>query len=296
MSKGIERPELHEASRELLQGPLKHAKAAALAAALVPLASVMAAPASAQDVSCASSGTICGFVWYDADNNGIQDANELPAEGVKVYLLQTGVDPVETETDPQGFYFFMAENGTFTISAVLPAGTQATKPNEGLDDTVDSDGIPDGFGNSVAENVVVQNNVNPNTDFGLYEAPVGQPPPGTGTPGFWKNHPEAWPVSSITVGGETYTIDDAIAWLRRVGKDKTTTMFSSLVPAMLNVMVGNDDSCVASTIAAANAWMATYGPVGSNVSASSDAWAEGEPLHSHLDNYNNGRLCAPHRQ
>jgi hypothetical protein len=74
-------------------------------------------------------------------------------------------------------------------------------------------------------------------------------------------------------------------------------MFSSLVPAMLNVMVGNDDSCVASTIAAANAWMATYGPVGSNVPASSDAWAvEGEPLHSHLDAYNNGLLCAPHRQ
>ena len=37
-------------------------------------------------------------------------------------------------------------------------------------------------------------------------------------------------------------------------------MFSSLVPAMLNVMAGNDDSCVASTIDAANAWLATYPP------------------------------------
>ena len=61
-------------------------------------------------------------------------------------------------------------------------------------------------------------------------------------------------------------------------------MFSSLVPAMLNLMIGNDGSCVASTIAAANAWMATYGPVGSNVAASSLAWTVGEPLHRQLDN------------
>ena len=84
--------------------------------------------------------------------------------------------------------------------------------------------------------------------------------------GYWKNHPDAWPVDArITVGGVTYTKAQAIAWLGKVGKDKTTTMFSSLVPAMLNVLIGNDGSCVNSTIAAANAWMATYGPVGSNV-------------------------------
>jgi hypothetical protein len=52
---------------------------------------------------------------------------------------------------------------------------------------------------------------------------------------------------------------------------------------------------VSGTIAEADAWMATYGPVGSNVPASSPAWSEGEPLHRQMDNYNNGRLCAPHR-
>lgn len=122
--------------------------------------------------------------------------------------------------------------------------------------------------------------------------PVAQP--GTGTPGYWKNHPEAWPVSSITIGGVTYTRDQAIAWLDRVGKDKTTTMFSSLVPAKLNVLVGNDSSCVASTIALADEWMAIH-PVGSGVHASSLAWKIGEPLHRLMDNYNNGMLCAPHR-
>jgi hypothetical protein len=93
----------------------------------------------------------------------------------------------------------------------------------------------------------------------------------------------------------TYTKAQAIWWLGKVGKDKTTTMFSSLVPAMLNVLIGNDGSCVNAAIAAGNAWMATYGPVGSGVAASSYAWSVGEPTHQTLDAYNNGLLCAPHR-
>ena len=77
-------------------------------------------------------------------------------------------------------------------------------------------------------------------------------------------------------------------------------MFSSLVSAMLNVMIGNDGSCVNSTIATAQIWMqappAGYGPVGSNVAGSSYAWSIGEPLQYQMDSYNNGLLCAPHRQ
>ena len=73
-------------------------------------------------------------------------------------------------------------------------------------------------------------------------------------------------------------------------------MFSSLVPAMLNVMIGNEDSCVARTIEAANSWMAKDGlRPGRGVHPASFAWKVGEPLHRLLDNYNNGMLCAPHR-
>jgi hypothetical protein len=63
---------------------------------------------------------------------------------------------------------------------------------------------------------------------------------------------------------------------------------------MLNVLIGNDNSCVATTITAANAWMAAN-PLGSKVAGSSAAWAEGEPWHQQMDAYNNGLLCAPHR-
>ena len=135
---------------------------------------------------------------------------------------------------------------------------------------------------------------NSSTDFGFLVSPLEQP--GTGTPGYWKNHPEAWPVESITVGGTEYTKAQAIAWLDKPGKDKTLTLFSSLVAAKLSVLVGNDSTCVASTITAADEWMQVSGPVGSGVHAASLAWKLGEPLHRLMDNYNNGMLCAPHRE
>ena len=277
---------MQEQTQQLLQGPLKHIRSAALAAALLPLASVAATPAAAQSSQCASGG-VCGFVWNDTNNNGVQDAGEAGIEGASVTIGSYAVP-----TDSQGFYYLLVEQGTYEISVQIPPGTQPSPVNVGGDDTLDSDGVDDHLGNSVAT-LTYDSFADANTDFGFYAPPVTAP--GTGTPGYWKNHPEAWPVSSITVGGVTYTRDQAIAWLDRVGKDRTVTMFSSLVPAMLNVAIGNDDSCVASTIAAAQKWMATYGPVGSNVHAASYAWKIGEPLHRLMDDYNNGGLCAPHR-
>jgi hypothetical protein len=125
---------------------------------------------------------------------------------------------------------------------------------------------------------------------------VPPPPraPGTGTPGFWKNHPQAWPVDSIVIGGVTYTKAQAIAILKTSGGDKTLTMFAQLVSAKLNVLVGNESSCVAATITAADAWLTAF-PLGSGVRGSSNAWKLGEPLKNTLDAYNNGELCAPHR-
>jgi hypothetical protein len=289
MSQDVRQNELHEKTQRLLDGPLKHIRAAALAAALLPLASVMVTPASAQTV-CASGG-VCGTVFNDTNNNGIQDAGETGIEGVKVFVCQLcdGTDTIAGETGPTGSYSLLfVPFGPTTVSALIPTGTQASPPNVG-DDTFDSDGVPDGGGFSVAYSDA--NGLA--TDFGFHTSAVQSP--GTGTPGYWKNHPEAWPVSSITVGGQTYTKAQAIAWLGKVGKDKSTTMFSSLVPAMLNILIGNDGSCVNGTIAAANTWMTAH-PVGSSVAGGSAAWAAGEPLHIIMDNYNNGLLCAPHRQ
>lgn len=120
--------------------------------------------------------------------------------------------------------------------------------------------------------------------------------PGTGTPSYWKNHPEAWPVEAIDIGGVTYTKAEAIEYMDMPKKgDKTIAMFRALVAAELNVFIGNVSSCIAGTIDDTDAWMATHGPVGSGVKARSDAWQEAEELYEKLDSYNNGELCAPSR-
>lgn len=278
---------LAQQTQQLLQGPLKHVAAAGLAAALVPLAAV--AVVQAEPRSCQSGGNVCGMVWSDTNNNGVRDAGELPIAGAVVTL-----DGVSTATNAEGYYQFATGLGTFQVIVQIPNGTQPSPPNVGADDTIDSDGVNDNMGNSIATVVLTQDqDFSADTDFGFWVPPVVQP--GTGTPGYWKNHPEAWPVEVITVGGVEYTKAQALELLDAVGKDRTLTMFSSLVPAKLNVLIGNDPSCVSSTIEAADAWLAAY-PVGSGVHAASLAWKRGEPLHRLMDNYNNGMLCAPHRE
>jgi len=111
------------------------------------------------------------------------------------------------------------------------------------------------------------------------------------TPGYWRNHPEAWPVDDITIGGITYSMDEAIALIFHPTQgDKTYNMFEHLVAAKLNVLMGCDSSCIAEVIEDADDWMAIH-PVGSDVDGDSDAWDEGEPLLMMLDDYNNGFLC-----
>jgi len=288
MSQESRHAEVRQKTQHLLHGSLKHVRAAGLAAALIPLAVVAVRTADGQ--SCSSSGIVCGVVWNDVNNNGIQDAGEPVIENAVVTLGES-----TKATDVNGFYEFAVKPGTYEILVQIPPGMQPSPSNVGTSDTLDSDGVTDGIGNVIGPVTLVSSGIfNSSTDFGFSIPSVN--PPGTGTPGYWKNHPEAWPVQTITVGGVSYTKAQAIAWLEAVGKDRTTTMFSSLVSAKLNVISGTASSCIASTIDDADVWMAASGPVGSGVHAASLAWKLGEPLHRRLDNYNNGMLCAPHRE
>jgi hypothetical protein len=129
----------------------------------------------------------------------------------------------------------------------------------------------------------------------LFEIPDVPTNPGTGTPGYWMNHPDAWPLDEITIGGVIYSKTDAIGFMKDPVKgDKTYTMFPALVATKLNLLIGNDPECVEETVTEADNWMAMY-PVGSGVTGNSDAWKDGEPLYWMLDEYNNGLLCAPSR-
>ena len=119
--------------------------------------------------------------------------------------------------------------------------------------------------------------------------------PGVGTPGYWKNHPEAWPVEEITIGGITYTKAEAIEIMKMPGeKDKSITLFRAVVAATLNVEIGNCDWCIPNELDFANDYWFFHFPVGSGVRGNSDAWHyfAGEATYLKLDAYNNGLDCA----
>ena len=223
-------------------------------------------------------------VFLDLDRDGIQDPGEPGIGGVTVHLVDWfGAVLATTTTDATGWYQFGVEAGTFQV-VVEPASFGAGAPLEGLTSTIGTDDL--------TRTVLDANDFT--YDF-PYAPPIPITAPGTGTLGYWKNHPEAWPVDEITVGGVTYTRDQAIALLKTAGKgDKTFDLFHQLVPAILNVLVGNDGSCVGAAIAAADAWLAAH-PLGSGVKAKDWTTSGGDTLHSTLDAYNNGLLCAPHR-
>jgi hypothetical protein len=81
--------------------------------------------------------------------------------------------------------------------------------------------------------------------------------------------------------------------MRHSSQDKTYLVAQELIAAKLNVNCRNTNaSCIASQIAAADAWLCDH-PIGSGVGGGSSAWNQIKAVHALLEKYNTGRLCAP---
>ncbi|MCB9262903.1 MAG: carboxypeptidase regulatory-like domain-containing protein [Flavobacteriales bacterium] len=84
-------------------------------------------------------------VWYDLNNNGLQDNGEPGVPGVRVRLLDnTGNTVIDsTTTSGLGYYIFneLAAEDYFiqVVSSTLPSGYTFVTQNAGSDDKVDSD-------------------------------------------------------------------------------------------------------------------------------------------------------------
>jgi hypothetical protein len=121
--------------------------------------------------------------------------------------------------------------------------------------------------------------------------------PGTGTPGYWKNHPDAWPVDEICLDGTCFTKEEAIEILDGpVAGDKWITQFKAYVAAYLNVEIGNcrpycDSGWGVLDLDDGYTWLVNN--LGDRpVKARSDEWqySHGEAIYWCLDDYNNGYL------
>lgn len=111
------------------------------------------------------------------------------------------------------------------------------------------------------------------------QPPVPSQPPHT--IGYWKNHPEVWPVTSMVICGNSLTQSELISILAAPPRgDVTIIMGKQLIAARLNIAVGN--SCPLTTNA--EAWLCSHGGIG----ASRKQWDGGEDLKNALDEFNNG--------
>ncbi|MFO1430472.1 MAG: SdrD B-like domain-containing protein [Candidatus Competibacteraceae bacterium] len=84
-------------------------------------------------------------VWYDSDNDGVQDANEPGLAGVTVKLRDsTGTTVLATTvTDGNGNYEFAGlPAGTYVVEFVSPAGYTRSPQDAGGNDNLDSDANP----------------------------------------------------------------------------------------------------------------------------------------------------------
>ena len=106
------------------------------------------------------------------------------------------------------------------------------------------------------------------------------------TIGYWKNHPEAWPVSTLTVGDQTYDQNELLDMLKNAkAKDATYMLAAQLIAAKLNVANGVDSTSISETIDDADAFLIEH-PIGSNPRGADRSYAL--ELKDALDYFNNG--------
>jgi len=112
------------------------------------------------------------------------------------------------------------------------------------------------------------------------------------TQGYWKNHPNAWPVTTLTLGSQTYSQTELLAILNTpVHGDASIILAHQLIAAKLNIAAGSDPTPISSTIAHADSLLSGFsGKLPYNVAPSSNIGQMMVSDASTLDNYNNGHL------
>jgi prepilin-type N-terminal cleavage/methylation domain-containing protein len=72
-----------------------------------------------------SAARVLGVVFHDVDQNGVRDQGEVPLSNVLIRCS----DGSQTQTAPDGRYWFVLPPGSYTVQEVDPVGVSSTTPN-----------------------------------------------------------------------------------------------------------------------------------------------------------------------
>lgn len=250
-------------------------------------------------------------VWYDDNNNGIQESGEAGVPGVTVNLFNCqDLLLASTITNADGFYYFGdLVPGDYNVGFVLPAGYSFSPQDQGTDDATDSDADP--ITGMAICTTLDPGEYDPTWDAGIYREPQDGC---TRTIGFWKNHagtkkkqPDLvtplLPVYLGTAGGTNTLAVTSAAIAVDVLKMKTygfedcmiTKLYAQLLAAKLNNNNGASDADVAAVIAEADAYLADHDHTHCDIlEVGSDEFNMVEDWKDALDDYNNGLIGPGH--
>ena len=118
------------------------------------------------------------------------------------------------------------------------------------------------------------------------------------TQGFWKTHPDAWPVTSLTLGSQTYSQTELLTILgTSSGGDASPILAKQLIAAKLNIAHASNPTPVSATIADADSLLGGFsGKLPYGVPPSSTIGQAMVNDATVLDHYSNGELtpdCQP---
>jgi len=118
------------------------------------------------------------------------------------------------------------------------------------------------------------------------------------TQGFWKNKPNAWPVTSLILGGQTYTESQLLTILGTPPRgDASLILAHQLIAAKLNIANGSLSVPIGTTIAAGDPLLSGF--AGTLPYEVKPASATGQAMVNNgtaLENFNEGHLtpsCLP---
>ena len=146
-------------------------------------------PTLSNDVSAFVPSTLLGdYVWLDYDADGIQDADEIGAEGIRMTLLDSSEEELNsTTTDENGRYIFeeLTVDTEYKVKATLPDYYRFTKKGDGTNYKKDSDIIVDNPDDITG--VTVTKTLNDNQQYRHFDVGI---------------------ISTLTISGKAYRQED----------------------------------------------------------------------------------------